>query len=56
VFTVGEFNPVDPTLTAEARAVFDSIAFARGRTEGEQGSPTPTAASVPTNSTAGRRV
>jgi hypothetical protein len=29
-FAVGEFKPVDPALTKEARVVFDSIAFTSG--------------------------
>ena len=52
VFTVGEFNTVDPALTAEARAVFDSVAFERDRSAGGQGSPTPTAGTIASNSTA----
>lgn len=51
VLTVGEFYPVDPALTAEARTIFDSIGFVRTPSTDEGGSPAPTAGTIPSNST-----
>lgn len=44
---------ITPELAREARAVFDSIAFIGGRAAGGKGSPTPSAAAVPSASTTG---